>query len=63
MSLNPIGEFFKAIDGGMSSPLDRTAFDRIQAQAAAGTGEQMEVTGLVTGMGRSAGSECSGLSG
>ena len=28
---------------GCSTPLDRTAFDRIQAQAAQGTGEEMEV--------------------
>ena len=44
--MNPIGEFFQAREGGLHQPLDRTAFDRIQAQAAAGTGEAMEVTGV-----------------
>ena len=44
--MNPIGEFFQAREGGLHCPLDRTAFDRIQAQAAQGTGEAMEVTGV-----------------
>ena len=43
---SPLGQVFYSRDGGMHAPLDRTAFDLIQAQAAQEGGGTMEVAGV-----------------
>ena len=44
---NPVGKLLHARDGGIHTPLDRTAFDKVQAQAAAGDKpKRMEVAGV-----------------
>ena len=43
---NPVGKLLHARDGGIHTPLDRVAFDRVQAQAAGKKPERMEVAGV-----------------
>ena len=42
-AMNPLGKYFCARDGGLHAPLDRSVFDRVNAQAT--TGGRMEVRG------------------